>query len=84
LGVEDREQTRNGVGVLFDGGSEPNGGARVAGFEVRLHQFLFASEHVVQRRLGHAGAFDDPVDADGLDAFVVEEFIGGVEQPFPG
>jgi len=54
----------------------------VTGVEVGPHQFFFASEGVVERRLGHAGVFDDSVDADGLDPSVVEEFVGGVEQPF--
>ena len=49
--------------------------------QVGGHQLFLATEEVVERSLGHAGALDDPVDADSLDALGVEELVRSSEKP---
>jgi hypothetical protein len=84
LDVERREDPSPRVAVAVDLGHQALGGAVVARLQIREHEPLFAAEQVVQRRLGDAGAVQDPFYADGLDAFGVEEFVGGGQQTFPG
>jgi len=52
------------------------GDAVVAGLKVGADQFVLAAERVVQRGLGHPGLLDDAVDADRVDALVVEQLVG--------
>ena len=47
--------------------------------EVFADQVVLAGERVVQRALGDPGPGDDAVDADGVDALVVEEVVSRVE-----
>ena len=47
------------------------------------HQLFLAPEEVVERGFGDPGALDDAVDADGLDALGVEEFVGRSQEALP-
>src|SRR6266851_3925670 len=57
--------------------------AFVASHEIGAHEPLLVAEQRVQRRLGHASALDDPVDADSMYPFLIEEMARGVEQSLP-
>ena len=57
--------------------------AFVASHEIGAYEPLLVAEQRVQRRLGHASALDDPVDADRMYAFLIEEMARGVEQSLP-
>ncbi len=52
--------------------------------EVGPDELLLAAERAVERGLGHARLLDDAVDADRVDALLVEELVGGGEQSVPG
>ncbi len=58
--------------------------ALVAVPQVGLHQLVLGGEGLVQPLQGHSGRGADLVHAHGLDAAGVEQFLGGVEQPYPG
>jgi hypothetical protein len=80
LCVEDPQQalarcTEPGQGALHQ-----FAGLVVTGIQVRLNQLLLAAEQVVKRRLGDASPLHDPVDADALHAFLVEQLIRGGQQ----
>jgi hypothetical protein len=51
-------------------------------FQVAADQLVLAAEGVVQRGFGDPRPLDDAVDADRVHAFVVEEFVGGGQEPF--
>src|SRR5262249_11810646 len=46
-------------------------------------QVILRWEMLVQAHLGDAGLGDDPVDADGPDAFLVEQPVGGFQDAAP-
>src|ERR1700674_350926 len=48
--------------------------------EVRPDELLFAAEGAVERGLGDAGPFDDPVYTDNMHAFRIKELVGGGQQ----
>ena len=52
--------------------------------QVLADQPVLAAEQAVEGRLGDAGLLDDAVDPDGVDALLVEELVGGGEQPVTG
>ena len=54
-----------------------------AASKVRGDEFVLAAEYVVQRALGHAGLFDNGVDAGGMHPVAVEQLIRGGKQPLP-
>jgi len=45
---------------------------------------VFAAEGAVEGGLGHAGPLDHAVDADGVDALLVEQLVGCGQQPVAG
>jgi hypothetical protein len=53
----------------------------VAVLEVGADKSVLAAEEGVERRLRHPSALGDPVNADGVHAFVVEQLAGRGQQP---
>ena len=58
--------------------------AFVASHEIGAHEAFLVAEQRVQRGFGNARALDNPVDADGMDPFVIEELARRVEQSLAG
>ena len=56
----------------------------VALLEVRQDQVVFGGEVVVEAHLGHAGLGNDPVDAHGPHAFLIEQPVGRFQDALPG
>ena len=52
--------------------------------EVNAHELVLAAKGVVQRGLGDAGPFNDPLNANDVHAFRVEQLVGGGKQPISG
>src|SRR6476619_4250495 len=52
--------------------------------EVRADELVLAGEVVEQRPLGDACFLEQTVDADGVDAFSVEEPVGRRQESFTG
>jgi hypothetical protein len=82
--VEDAQQPVAGVLESLQAGGDPGLAGGVAPLEVGPDQLVLAAEGAVQRGLGHAGPLDDAVDAHHVDALVVEELVGRVEEAIPG
>jgi hypothetical protein len=61
----------------------PLGGRGVPRLEIGPDQAILAAERAVQRCFRDPGALDDPVDADRLHAFGIEQLAGGGQQPRP-
>ncbi len=79
---ESNTARRRSTGVVapFDGRHEPRPTGLVAALEVGPDELVLAAERAVQAGLGDAGALDDLVDADGVDALLVEQLVGGGEE----
>ena len=82
--VVDGQDPRARVGVGFDAGGDLIGPRAVTMGEVLTDEVLLAGEGVVERALGYAGAGDDAVDADGVDALVVEQVVGRLQDALLG
>ena len=80
LYVKDPEQALPRRAVTREPSRHTPANAFVATHEVGAHEPLFVAEQRIQRRLGNAGALDDPVDADGVYPLVIEEMARRVKQ----
>jgi hypothetical protein len=52
--------------------------------EIFVDEVVLAGELVVERTLGDSGVGDDAVDADGMDALVVEQVVRRLEDAVLG
>ena len=74
--IEDGEEPRLRVPMTLDLGLQARSPRRVTRLQVGADESVFAAEGVVEAGLRDAGAFDDRVDADGVDASLVEQLPG--------
>jgi NAD(P)-dependent dehydrogenase (short-subunit alcohol dehydrogenase family) len=58
--------------------------AAAAPAKVCADQFVLGAVGGVQRGAGDVGLLEDPVDANGADPLLVEQPVGGLEQPLAG
>src|SRR6266849_4665830 len=77
---EHGQEALSGVGVRGQNARDAVLPDEEVPLQVGAYEVVLAAESVVQRGLGDAGPFDDPVDADHVDAFRIKQLVRRGEQ----